>query len=494
MATFGIEFETNILFSELGIREVLQRHKIKGVLDTDSSRDRDELTLLGDHPRTQGRKLYPGWIMRVKESQISDTDRVVRERYVDVEGQHQVRRLWIEPLLLAKQLLRNNSLDASIRGMVLGTEPFVREPSRPNEEKPIPHGESGDFLITCKTDYSRWTLSTDASLVAFTKARLVEKYIHITRENQDSFDSFGIELLTPVLSFANKERDYQTIQRYLETFTSGPNPRAFPPYTAGMHVHVGLKFDNGGNLTAHSTRIVRYLAYILLLHEDIITQCFPRRRCAEHAPAQLGPARPVSAYYNRLEAMGFDYHAVRITAKKYTSHLELRSNTTSFARVNGIRRPFNLAQLYKLIFLRSIDRVINDLQPEEREHVRGFFYNFLHLLDGRKPTIEFRQHEGTVDLDKVKHWIDFLHALLRKSARLDLKADFKIRNEFVAGQFPSDFPFTTIAPFCEWLRLPATEVAYWQGRWEKYHLDRPSADAEKNEDEMSDSEMDTDSD
>jgi hypothetical protein len=226
MTTFGIEFETTIAFSEREIREVLQQYNIKGVLYRDNEEDRDDLALLGHHPKTQGRKVYPSWILKVEKSQISDTDRVVRERYYS--GQHLVRRLWIEPLLLAKQLLRNNSLDATVRGRIEGLEPS-EVTVKPDADRPIPHGESGDFLVTRKTDYSRWILTTDSSLVGFNKPNLVQKFEHIEWANKDLFDSYGIELVTPILSFTDREKDYQLIQQYLETFAGGPDPRAFPP-------------------------------------------------------------------------------------------------------------------------------------------------------------------------------------------------------------------------------------------------------------------------
>jgi hypothetical protein len=107
-----------------------------------------------------------------------------------------------------------------------------------------------------------------------------------------------------------------------------------------------------------------------------------------------------------------------------------------------------------------------------------------------KPTIEFRQHACTLDVEVVRHWVTLLEAIVKVAAKkaaqstqhnnltaLDPTRSFAERE---ASKYPVlsssslPWPCETMNDFCvRFLGLDDEEGYYWQARYEQFKDDRP---------------------
>ena len=536
ITTFGIEFEACLVYGEQTLKSILNDYGINHTAIVKGH----PLALNQSFPDTQildsniasenCRFHYPSWTLAVPHQQsIEDGfDSAFYNRgsfcRTDPEAPEQkqrVRKLFMEHLLIVKKALATSNLSANAFGRIV----TGKEVSLPNNKDP------GDRLVSSSADYSSWTITNDHTLAGLLPSQLINTLPEIDSSNINNFNSHGIELITPVfqLNTTGSQNAFASIKKHLNAIRSGKICQSVPSVWAGMHVHIGVSTDGEEQERVNRTEnLIKHLLYILLLHEDLITQCFPRNRSGEQVEASdsateesvednfddltpeeldrqwaeeeeadraekarvaaLTPEeKEVEHMAREQEAIKENERLVLAAEAKLTNDKEVRSNARYFASQHGLAYPLDPREPAEIVFGKSSKqellesyqglRQITTAEGEEAKSLhRGHMYNFSNLYehlynapasDGKrqKPTIEFRQHESCVDAEEAEYWVRFLEALTKKAEAAT--------EEDMTGD-SVELPCSDIEEFCKWLGLDHDAVSYWTERWDRYNLERPS--------------------
>ncbi|KAJ9622112.1 hypothetical protein H2204_011693 [Knufia peltigerae] len=520
--TFGIELEFGLAFKEELLRTILQEYNIEAaIVKRFTALQHDNL--LGKlatnplpNPALDNRLRYSSWALHVPRDDLGCQKNLHREMFANLttRDRQYLRRYVMEPLLIGKKCLNTACLDSNIIGWV---EPDADYPTIPSKaEIPFP-GQDNDVMVRkAFADYSKWTLTNDYTLVGALKSQLADNLQNrnIPTQQISTWDTTGVELISPIFDLDNKRPAFQQIQQYLGALNN-QDTFLMESVWASTHIHIGFNFDKPEDMPI---LLLQHLAYILLLHEDLLSKCHPRSRCGIELPNSV-PEEPtwdesdddfdVDAPFppdpTEDELEKEDEDAVLAWEAQYTGagnvdsnywylHSKLLAQAPSHEHHNIIRDT---------IFEEhgSIRDLIENLQkplPNKPGNVhRGYMYNFANLLameknttswKSIKPTVEFRQHACTTDTDVIQHWVILLEAIVRKAEEFAAITTHHSTNstnpahtyaEQEAGKYPttyaSSWPYTNMKDFCvDFLNMQEEAGRYWQTRHEQYKDDRPS--------------------
>ncbi|KPI39772.1 uncharacterized protein AB675_3422 [Cyphellophora attinorum] len=484
--TFGIEFEACLVYHEDVLQTILQDHQInhhaivKGHPTAFDEQFQDSQLHDATVASQDCRMHYPSWTLAVSadgeltaqfDHVASNRGSFYRQDPNAAEQKQRVRKLYMEHLLIAKKALQSQSLPVSVVGTI-GT----------HDSLPLPtQGSERDRLVSRSADYTHWTLTNDFTLTGCLPSQIIASVKQVNDENIQRFDSHGLELITPVFQFDQFDASFDTIHEYIDAITNGQICHTMPSVWAGMHVHIGVASD-ADNIESRkrSENFIRALLFLLLVHEDLITKCFPRSRSGEQAVSPcrdveettalddispeelerqweeetereqaeqarqdaLTPAEKEADHLtNELRDIRENERLVLEAEARLTNATEVQSNARHFAAEHSLAYPLDPNTVWKIVFdpSNSAQRLLETYQSvRERKTAddrrirslnRGFMYNFSNLYehmytepgeDGQrqKPTIEFRQHECCVEAETAKKWVRFLEALTEKASSI----------------------------------------------------------------------------
>jgi hypothetical protein len=441
-------------------------------------------------------------------------------------GKQWLRRYVMEPLLIARECFDHAKLDTNVVGWV---EPDPQRRNDPGSARiPYPDQEDGIVLRKSAVDYTKWTLTNDHTLVGALRTQLAEHLLErqTSEEEVTDWDSAGIELISPTFELEKKDEAISQVGMYLDAL-DGERCTILESVWTSTHVHFGFNFVKPTDMPI---LLLQHLAYILVLHEDLLSQCHPRSRCGAQvkkadtqepevdmmddgeidfdedfdpdAPWPESPPPPTE------EELGMENEAVVLG---FEAEFTGVGNVDSNAQYLRSRLPSHDQQSQEIAIREWIfqeDGDIFDLvellqrpkdpsDPQGHRH-RGYMYNFANLWalarndtpwKPIKPTVEFRQHAGTRDAETVGHWVTLVEAIVKTAERkanqqtpssssgsLGTSTTFAKRE---ASKYPSatttalPWPCESMRDFCVFLGLDEMEGEYWQGRFERYKDDRP---------------------
>ena len=483
--TFGVELEFIFAFHENELRKVLAN---KDESDTEIVKDlppnlhvqwtQSMLEEAQEYVTTQLGGKYPSWGLRRGHTPDSLNTATISQ-YLD------------EPLLIARKALGSAGLEAHVDDQNLG----------------------GD-LVDPALDYSKWSLIFDGTLVGKTDAEKIDELAdRINEGNVKSWDSFGVEAVSRVLSYADPVAAFHEIGRYVSALKDGggsvpavPGSLAGPPQwgimkstLAGAHVHIGFNVTRPSDI---DVKVLQHLAYILISHEDLITQFHPRIRSGcevDYANRYLyhntqPPAPNEYTYYGFDEVKSNAVEGiVRMTP---FSHSDPSTITPYYDGRNGFLRWTHLRDAIFASQQQTV-REFASLMHGRREY-RGFMVNWSNLARYvREPytfskcTIEFRQHACCVDEVELKHWVDLLFAMILKAReRAGQETRFgggPLRDatsyaEREASKYlkREEFRRMGVDDLCgpALLDLGPEEVAYWKVRFARFRWTEAAAEDE----------------
>ena len=95
-----------------------------------------------------------------------------------------------------------------------------------------------------------------------------------------------------------------------------------------------------------------------------------------------------------------------------------------------------------------------------------------------KPTVEFRQHECTIDAEVVGRWVGFLSQITKKAERM-AAAEATAEDVGDAGRKGVDGGMAherigrkeSISDLCEWIGLGDEDRGYWVERGERFRAE-----------------------
>lgn len=413
-----------------------------------------------------------------------------------------LRRYLMEPLLIAKDKLDGNGLDSNIAGWIY-----------PFDEISFPQPDNIDQSIMLhkeKPDYTKWTLTNDHTIIGALPSQLRTHLQGRKVPDNDiaNWDSYGIEMISPVYELKKKKEAMEEIRTYLKALNTVDSSTFGSTWTS-IHVHIGFNFEKFDDMP---TLVLQHLAYILVLHEDLLSKCHPRARSGIPLPKKAEPEEseyiddeedfdpnapwelPPQPTEEELEQE--NENAVRAFEGEYTGVYPGAENVNSNARYlrkQLASRPAHSQDqaLNDAIFKK--DGTIYDLvdvfqhKDNKGRTYRGYMYNFANLVNlasneaswkSIKPTVEFRQHACALDISTLKHWVSLLEAIVRKAEKMAKESTGGAYAEIEAGKYPvatgAPWPHQDMKSFCTtFLGLSNEDGDYWQARFEKHKDDRP---------------------
>jgi hypothetical protein len=528
--TFGIEFEFIFAFHEDLLKQILSDYYIEAdivkiLTNSQHSELLGEDGNIFDSNRSHNcRNQYPSWGLQVPSTDVVFNTLHFRQKFpTGLSNGYAVRRYVMEPVLIAKKCFESMKLPCNVVGW---TQSDVASPGNHEVARLVYPDQPGDVLIrNSLVDYSKWTLTNDDTLIGALKSQVRSCLSEqgIREETWHQWDSHGIELISPIFTFAKKDEALLHIEKYLRSLGNN-HSTILPSVWASTHVHIGFNFEKSSDI---STPLFQHLAYILLLHEDLISGCFPKSRSGikieEQAPEEPSPPpfdendEPFdpNQEFDHLpltaeEEIQIANEHVLATEAKYTGIGNVESNLQYFRDQIGLSIINSQQQdrtIENSIFkeqgdIFSLIKLLqrpNNPQRKDGPRFRGYIYNFANLWAFAtnettwkpiKPTVEFRQHDCTTDAGVVNHWIIFLEALVRiaekmpfrmtkynSKTQLDTSMTYSAqqRDKYPSGEgIGRSWPYDNMYRFCiSFLGLGKEEAMYWQGRYDLHASDRP---------------------
>ncbi|KAJ9606492.1 hypothetical protein H2200_009453 [Cladophialophora chaetospira] len=522
---FGVEFELIFAFKEELLRSVLSQYcpeaeLFKSLTDYDH---RQILSTTHDDPFpiVACRSRYPSWVLHVPETDLISQKRLDLDMFSAhiKNGKHKLRRLIMEPLIVAKNKLEAEGLGSNVVGWMGCDE---NDSDKPHESMAFPAEDSEDpavMLRQPKADYSKWTLTNDYTLLGVLRSQL-RKHLNSCQVLEDelaAWDTYGLEIISPIFELQRKGEALAECGRYLDALC-GKESSILRSIWCSTHVHIGFNLDSPEDMPVLT---LQHLAYILIPHEDLISKCHPRSRSGVPLPKREfdepeepdtgGPDDEQDFDYNRgwtppqppteAELEAENENQVLQYEAEYTGMPHEGENVLSNARHFWGRLASHPPELRDRAMKEAIfkqDGTIFDLvdflqHQHDDEPYRGYMYNFANLVNLArnetswkpiKPTVEFRQHACILDPIELEHWVVLLEAIMHEAEHNATKAISaemrgKAYSEREASKCPAStaeapWPYESMKLFCtEFLGLKEAEGDYWQGRFERYKDDRP---------------------
>ncbi|KAK5064432.1 hypothetical protein LTR84_000265 [Exophiala bonariae] len=514
--TFGIEFELILAFHEDMLKTTLSDYNIEAKIRKTFEYEKHAELLgqygnlfLSNHSHNFDRQ-YPSWALQVpKTDAILETNHYHLKYPTSLQKSDVLRRYVMEPLLIAKRGLDINALPCNAVGWAQSNGQTSVE-VYPNQLENI-------LIRNTSLDYTKWTLTNDDTLIGALKSQITS-YLskkNINKDSWSSWDSHGIELISPIFTLTKKDEALEQIGKYLKALDS-TQLTILPSVWASTHVHIGFDYSSASHI---STPLFQHLAYILLLHEDLISKCFPKSRSGIIAKEPKTPTEPITPFDSE-DATANDEQRVLSMEAKYTGIDNVESNLEHFCDQTGVdlnsteqqdnTMEDHIFQEQCSIF--SLIRLLQKCDPHKSQEFgewdaprfRGYIYNFANLwafAEGgtndkpAKPTVEFRQHDCTTEPGVIKHWIIFLEALIRVAEEKSLettkfysKTQLDMTKPYSAQQrdkYPTregssySWAYDNMYQFCaRFLGLDKEEATYWQGRFDLHKDDRPMRNSE----------------
>ena len=366
--TFGVEFECVLAFKESLLREQFPKvHRESSIKKDINDQNRKALNIryvAKQYQNEEARSRYNGWGLTFP-TEYSDSEN--QDFFQKQLRLFDCRAYGEEVLSMAKTLL---------------VPEIVRMDPRRTQDAPR------------NEDFSLWSLTHDQSLVGIPKEVLAQRLRDVGREipasELEDWDSAPVELVSRQLSF--EAESFTEIRRFMSRLCGAPEGDqrhiALTTEYCGLHVHVGLPHGQNFDLA-----LLQHLAYLTVMYssKDQFDSMFPANRRKDSQAAQT----------------------------------DLKSNLEDFlidASIDSDRPIIPLSEVCELIFQKNmkIGRLAEIMRGKKE---KNYMMNWKNMYDSvYRPstnplrTIEFRQHEGTLDAEATKWWTTFVVGLVRLAA------------------------------------------------------------------------------
>lgn len=268
--------------------------------------------------------------------------------------------------------------------------------------------------------FSRWHLTKEAYVKLPSSYEELVKWSNGMVDDWKSWDFQGLELISPALPVPDinsrtfKPKGLVELTGYLKFLTQDhpPNvPYLFlaQPENASLHIHVGMQPEMDGQVDI-PLEVLRHLAFICVLFEDVITLLHHPERHGYHDTKSYEHARPNR---NTLLSVGQDHHVHNCKDAQGFSAEDAFIQIFSYAFLQDKPDRQALADLF-------ITKHSHSGRRYTRQPMRTTFVNFSNIVSGDeedKKTIEFRQHHGTLSPEDICQWVVFVTALVRAAER-----------------------------------------------------------------------------
>ena len=247
-----------------------------------------------------------------------------------------------------------------------------------------------------------WSLQRDASLMGLTSEQKIAAFPYSisTVEEAREIDCYGVELVS--WPWTSAEAAHDSVKSAGEALRAHLKHGFVADHETALHAHVGLVDGS-----AFPLRVLQNLFLITVLFEDEVSQLhsYQRRRGAGDFEIESNRdefysegADDVSREVPDPEHPGKTI--TRMFIPNFMSPKEIERKI--FTEVDGARDP-------KVRFRQL---------SGNKQHVVNFSYCFRDKAAGEAaPTVEFRQHDGTMDESEIFHWYHHCAGLVSLAQR-----------------------------------------------------------------------------
>ncbi|CAL3967342.1 unnamed protein product [Diplocarpon coronariae] len=422
-----------------------------------------------------------------------------------------------EPLLIARDVLRR-------KVKALGPDPRnprVMGTMTPADKKSI------DW------DSGRWILTPDASVCGVGSeniAKWLPNKVLAPGQTWDSFDSYGIEIVSPILN-SNEMNDKFRIRDIVGAIRGSDteNNAAFVTNQCGLHVHVEAPTasdfrkdpDPGTEAVDETTEakevreaaeqagaesladaVKKELAMILLVYEDEIARLHPPCRRPGHLNAafssssnRLGLIKEgLDRFPGRLCGPGVDTSMAACTnltepvggVTGVDCSLRAVSQVASIPDIRAAMEKATVEQMVELLNWPAVSRFNEKPNRENGDKDRQVNLTYMVRSGNLPKTIEFRQAKGSLDFGDISRWADFCVGLVRL-ARLYVedRSRFPVQNWGDTLLADGTTQYNRIDVFdliCD-MELGQTASEYWERRVERFMLGKVGDENDRLDDE-----------
>lgn len=253
-------------------------------------------------------------------------------------------------------------------------------------------------------DFSIWSLTWDASV---TPSR--ESYAILYNLDERQFRWLywvaGVELVSPILELDDENKWLPQFQQIHVDLKNVEHSGAYFTGTEGLHIHLSIT-----NSPEMSLRVVQnVMALYGIFESEIVSWLHPRRRDNVFA---LSLRKGVEDF-RPVQEDGTEAKAKKYTPQIYTERIYATQNLDALKILvggTGGRGPATGFRNPKYVAVHISSR------------------------PGKKTTLEFRQHQGTLEPDSIKWWVLFLGYLMRHAILVEQQND-RLLNEDHLGYF-----------------------------------------------------------
>ncbi|KAL2037146.1 hypothetical protein N7G274_010142 [Stereocaulon virgatum] len=399
--TFGVEFEAIFAFHESLLQRRLETTTITATANDDIPKiikDIPDATRRAmrqtQYDYSMTRPSYMGWGLTTPSTYEPGTD--MQEILYSQFKEFGYRGYGGEPLYIAKTILPD--------GVAIH-----------------------DSFETKFTDFEKWHITQDRTLVGVSKADLAKQSDlanrTITTEELENWDTHGIELVSRVLPYTPSSFDEITTHLSLLRGTSDSKHLAFPTTHCGFHVHIGLPppvdLEPGTAPPTFTLPTLQHLAYLLVIYEKAISKLHPEHRREGSTAALVDLQTNLDSFIEEPSYDDVD-DDIDLDGKwdgDWDSSLPpspLATLPTTTTTITTNEEPLiSLRTARAKIF--APNQTIASLAKLMSGTSRGRIVNWLYVArtNGLARTLEFRQHAGTLDPVAVEWWVGVCVGLVR---------------------------------------------------------------------------------
>lgn len=381
--TFGIELEFILAFEESLLQEQLDRTGDPSRIVKDLTEEHRTKLRTGGTAYAHIRRQYKGWAL-TSEVEPSSADRPTPQinPYVEAHREFGFRAYADEISYIAQALL----------------------PGPPDVQSIRKDGK--------RVDFSRWYISDDPSLLGVDKPTIIANFGNRVID-VDKWDSHGVELVSRPLPATSES--FEEIQQHLEPLSGTASSRHGAMITShcALHVHVGFPDPAPGkHRTDFGLPMLQHLGYLLVMYEGQISRMHPPSRRAGSEAAMKDCITNLDEFAEAsinasYQDVGGDHFEANGELEKYS---ELGDYNES---EEPIVTPISYEISRRLIFTSDMTtaKLVKLMCGTLKDHIVNFTYLLRPAQAAR--TLEFRQHEGTLDLEAIRWWVDFVLRLVK---------------------------------------------------------------------------------
>lgn len=383
--TFGIEVEFILAFEEPMLQQELDRAGDTSRIVKDLTEEQRIKLRTGGSAYAHTRRQYMGWALTSEVEPPSEGRPIPRiDPYIDAYREFGFRAYADEINYIAQSLL----------------------PGPPDVQSIRKDGK--------RVDFSRWYISDDQSLLGVDKPTLIEK-LGGRATDIDNWDSHGVELVSRPLPATSTS--FEEIQKHLEPLrgtTSSRHVSMVTPHCA-LHVHVGFADPTPGQpRTTFGLPTLQHLAYILVMYEAQISRMHPPSRRAGSDAAMKDCITNLDEFDEA--SLNAAYQALDGDYTEANCEPNEGSNPEAL-----FPTPISYELSRRLIFTGGMTtaKLVKLMCGTLKDHIVNFTYLLRPVQAAR--TLEFRQHEGTLDAEAIRWWVNFVLGLIRLADQMAYK-------------------------------------------------------------------------